>query len=408
MSTTITRVAIDGTDLPFGSVVYALSITHGRSLITDGPQSATCDLTLYGDAIPDIDLSAPVVVEAYGQPRFTGIVTDLAPVQDATTGRQFLAVTCLGPVADLALVPVTPTSWPAETSGARAERILIAAGVTSYRVSGEFDVLALTAKTSSALDLLSALAESTGAAVYTAPDGTVVFQDLLARRQTYVPDVWNTTAGTWSAQSGTWEEQTSKAVADPVVIPLAAIAWQPTLAKHRGNIVNRVSVEYGTGTPRPVVTEDDAVSQAIHQVRPVSISTQLATLAGATQRAENMLERLSYPRWELGGVQVMMHELGTSDRDLVLALECGSRAIINGLPDSYPVRNWMGVVEGWGETYSSDEYGNEYHYLTLALSDPAASYASLTWDEVTTGKTWNTIRAGLIWADATANEALTA
>lgn len=405
---TITRVSIGGQDLALSNVAYTVKITHGRSTVTDGPQSATCDLVLYGDVtLPE--LSQPVIVEAYGQARFTGLVSDIEPSTDPISGRQFVIVTCTGPVADLALYTVTPSSWPQETSGARAARILTAAGITNYRVSGEFVVLAQTSDPANVLDLLGTLASSTGAAVYSAPDGTIVFQDLLARAQRYVPNVWTTMVGTWADQSGTWADQSSPSVSDPVPLPPEVVVWQPTLAKHRGNIVNRFTIAYGTGNPRPSVTENQTPSQTAHKLRDGGVlDTQLATLAGATQRAENILERLAFPRWELGGVTILVPELTNAQRAQVLALECGSRVVLEGLPDGYPVRNWMGIVEGWGEEYTADEFGNEYHALTLALSDPAASYAALTWEQVTSSINWNEIPSRVIWADATSNELLTA
>lgn len=406
--TTITRVSIGGEDLALANVTYSVRITHGRSTVTDGPQSATCDLVLYGNVrMPE--LSEPVIVEAYGQPRFTGLVSDLEPSTDPATGRRFIIVNCTGPVADLALATVTPSSWPQETSGARAARILAAAGITAYRTSGDFEVLAQTSDPANALDLLGTLASSTGAAVYSAPDGTIVFQDLLARAQRYIPNVWTTMVGTWADQTGTWADQSSPSVSDPVPLPATAVAWQPALRKHRGNIVNRITVKYGTGNPKPSVTEDATASQSVHLLRDGgSLDTQLATLAGATQRAENIIERLAYPRWEIGGVTVLVPELDSSKRAQVLALECGSRVVLEGLPDGYPIRNWMGIVEGWGEEYTADEFGNEYHALTLALSDPAASYAALTWEQVTSTIDWNEIPSRVIWADATSNELLTA
>ena len=89
-----------------------------------------------------------------------------------------------------------------------------------------------------------------------------------------------------------------------------------------------------------------------------------------------------------------------------MGLMCGARAIVKGLPANYPNRDWLGVVEGWAEDYTTDEYGNELHVLGLALSDPRASYATITWAEVTGGKTWADVRNGVIWTDVISNAEL--
>lgn len=404
--TTITAVTIGGAAVNLEAVSYDVTISHGRSTITDGPTASTAQIVLTGYGLPDVDLSDTVAISAYGQARFTGLVSDLEPAQDRITGRQFLTVSCTGLLADLALLPVTPSAWPLETSGARAARILTAAGVTSYDTSGDLSVLASTADPTNALDLLGTLATDTGAAVVDTPTGAVLFQDLLARAQSYIANVWSTTTGTWSASSGAWADQVSPSVADPVELPADAIAWTPSLQQHRGDIVNRVTVVYGS--PQAEITEDDTASQAIHKIRAASITTALATSTDATTRGENIIMRQAQPRYQMGGVSILVHELDTTTRGKALGLLCGSRAIVKGLPGIFPEPDYLGVVEGWSENYTVDNYGNESHVLNLALSDPLASYATVQWGQITGTRTWANINTTTIWADVTVDADLAA
>jgi hypothetical protein len=411
---TITAVALGGTALDLDAVEYAISIAHGRSTITDGPASMNCRIRLVtvDGVLPSVTVSDALTIDAYSSRRFTGVVSDAVLSHDPATGRGFLELSGTGPVSDLGLIPITPSAWPSEVSADRAARILTAAGITSYDTTGTLTVLAQTSDETNALDLLTSLATDTGAAVFDTPAGAVVFQDLNARAQSYVDDTWATVTGIWSAQTVTWADAETPAAAPPITLPSSAVAWEPSLEEHRGDIVNRVTIEYGTGTPRPTHTEDDTVSQAAHKIRAASMTTELATLTDAQTRAELVLERLSTPRYQMGGVSILVDDLTVGERADVLTLTCGSRVVLADLPQPSPVTSWLGVVEGWQEsydlTYWDESQYQARHVITLALSDPRASYATVKWSEVTGTRTWANIEAGLIWADATTDNDLAA
>lgn len=408
--TQITGITIDAAAVDLSTVVYDVKVTHGRGTITDDPTSSTLDLVLitYDVELPDVELGNAIVVQAYGSTRFTGKVSDAALTHVVDDGAR-LAITATGKITDLATLPVTPSAWPEETSGARAGRILAAAGVALYATAGDLTVLAQTAEESSALALLTQLASDTGAAVFDTPDGGLVFQDLAGRAQRYIDDVWTTVVGAWSATSGTWAEQDSPAVSEPVELPAAAVAWSPTFEKHRGDIVNRVVVNYGVALQH---IEDDAASQTAHGIRSVTLDTQLAYLADAQLRAEQVTARLANPRYQLGAVDVLVHDLDAPTRTAVMGLLCGDRAIVLGLPRPAPTTDWLGVVEGWSERYTLERFdestATESHVLSLALSDPRASFATVQWVAVTGTRTWSNIRATVPWADVTADTDLAA
>lgn len=384
MASIILECTIDGEQVPLTEIAYPIQCTHGRSTITDGPTAATARLLLIDPTVP-VELSAIVAWTTTGpHNRFTGIVTDLIPSTRYDNGEQFLEVTAVGTLSDVALEPVASEAWPEETSEERASRILDAAGVPAYTVTGDATVLAEDGDTRSGLDWLSQLATDTGAAVVDLPDGSIMFQDLEARRQRYIP---------------------GPTLKDPVTIPSTVIEWEPSLQQHRGNIVNQVTVTYGS--PAASVTLDDTPSQELHKLRPATLSTRLADATAATNRATTLLSRLANPRYVLGAVTVRVHELDATTRGDVLDLVCGDRVIVTGLPAGYPLTDWLGVVEGWSEliTWNASREQEE-HFLTLALSDPRASFAGLNWDEVPAAFAWADAPTGRMWADVVTLESL--
>lgn len=381
---TILECYIDGDLVPLGEIAYPIQCTHGRAGITDGPTPSTARLILKNTATP-VELSDIITWTATGpHTRFTGIITDLTPSTRVDNGERFLEITAVGTLTDIGLEPVEADAWPEETSEERAARILDASGVPAYTVTGSLTVLAETSGTKSGLDWLTQLAADTGAAVVDLPDGSILFQDLEERRQRYIPD---------------------PTLPDPVTIPAAVIEWEPSLQQHRGTIVNRITVTYGD--PEASVTLNDVPSQEIHKLRPGTLSTRLANADDATTRATTILSRLANPRYVLGAVTVRVHELDATTRADVLNIVCGDRVIVTGLPDGYPLTDWLGVVEGWTEVITwNTARDEEEHFLTLALSDPRASFAGLNWDEIPAGFTWDDIPAGRMWADVVTLESL--
>ena len=76
----------------------------------------------------------------------------------------------------------------------------------------------------------------------------------------------------------------------------------------------------------------------------------------------------------------------------VLGLLQGSRVEIQNLPSPHPYQDYLGVVEGWSETYTENS-----HVLTLSLSDPRYSYAVAKWSQVDPALVWSGVRSGLQW-----------
>jgi len=176
------------------------------------------------------------------------------------------------------------------------------------------------------------------------------------------------------------------------------VIFEPIWRTNSASIINRVDLGYDNGS---VYTVQDTASQSDYGLRTFSRVTELHDLASATLRAGQLLNRQSQPRWSMGSVEIWMENVtDTAKRDDLLDLTCGNRVVIDELPRPAPYPTWVGVVEGWGETYTGYQDGEGTHRLTLALSDPFSSYAGITWNAVPITYKWNTINTSVIWANA--------
>jgi hypothetical protein len=84
--------------------------------------------------------------------------------------------------------------------------------------------------------------------------------------------------------------------------------------------------------------------------------------------------------------------LTVPERDQVLALISGSSVLVNDLPQPAPFEQFLGLVEGWSETYTPGQ-----HILTLSISDPRYSYQTVTWGEVDPTLQWGDVDPTIIW-----------
>jgi hypothetical protein len=113
----------------------------------------------------------------------------------------------------------------------------------------------------------------------------------------------------------------------------------------------------------------------------------------AANRASLVLTAQATERWTLGGVEILMQELTAPTLALVMGLTSGDRVIVTDLPTPGPIAQFLGVLEGWTETYTIDGYR-----LTLALSDPRYSYAMLEWQGAGAAD-WANVPITTTWSD---------
>ena len=75
----------------------------------------------------------------------------------------------------------------------------------------------------------------------------------------------------------------------------------------------------------------------------------------------------------------------------------GSKVGIDLMPQPAPIDDFVGVCEGWIETYTPGQ-----HRLTLSLSDPRFSYQVVRWNEVSAVLTWAGVDPTVQWYNVVA------
>jgi hypothetical protein len=401
---TITSVTINGVDLDLDDVILDVIITHGRGAITDAASPSTLDMRIFatGQITVPYTLGQSVNVKASSTNRFTGAITDMA-ISHATTidgnpPMTIIDVTAIGKLANLSRF-FYDTTRPAEDLQARVDAILTATGLT-YAAQADpnyalLEVLAADAVLEDARTQLDTLNDWTGGTLYDKPDGTVVFESYTRRGYNYATATWAGMPLDWTSTTLDWVSQYAPGDAAPtaVTLPVTAVIWEPRWQATASTIVNDVTVSYGAADPQLDYQDTDAASIAAFGSRAIKVTTGLSDVGDAANRASLVLTAQATERWTLGGVEILMETLTAPTLALVLGLTSGDRVIVTGLPTPGPIAQFLGVLEGWTETYTIDGYR-----LTLALSDPRYSYAMLTWAEAGTAD-WANVPITTTWSD---------
>lgn len=409
MATQITGITIGGVSVALGDVEYNVFVTHGRSNITDGASSSTAAITLIGkdDTMPSVAMAQMLNIKAHGVDRFTGRITDLNIEHIKNTNLSRFNIQAIGKVSRLGTKTIGGNDFPKENAHARALSIMQLSG-EDYIVEGgyEIELKAKTANDQPILDIINQLASDVGAAVVDRPDGKILVQFYDARGANEYFEKWQDQGNQkWSEQTLRWidKQAISPTAGIPVNLNANTVIYEPIWRINSGSIINRVNLGYDNGA---VYTVEDTGSQADFGLRALGLNTEIHDLTSATLRAGQILNRQSQPRWAMGSVEVYMDRItDTTQRSKLMALTCGNRVQVNGLPKPAPYTNWVGVVEGWSESFVGNGNNGGTHRLVLALSDPFASYAGMTWNQLLLQK-WNTINTSVIWANAITPENL--
>jgi len=174
------------------------------------------------------------------------------------------------------------------------------------------------------------------------------------------------------------------------VLPSNGVIFTPAWTQNQVSIINDVTVSHGD--PASYHTATDATSIATYGRRALTLETGLDKAADATSRANAILLAQAYPLWNLGNISIYVDQLTVPERDQVLALISGSSVLVNDLPQPAPFEQFLGLVEGWSETYTPGQ-----HILTLSISDPRYSYQTVTWGEVSPTLQWGDVDPTIIW-----------
>ena len=391
MTSPVTHIIIGGTTLDLNDVEYQVSITHGRNDIKSQPEASTAVIALRGSAGLDVALADSVDIAAWGTTRFTGEVSDLQITHLSTVPPTAVtSITCIGNLSNLGSRITGADGYPKQTIYERAEEILTDSGET-YLNGGTSDLEVFATGSgagTTCLDALQALAEWSGGTYFDTPNGVIVFESYGDRGLTAFAGAWSALIYPWSNYEQTWDSFPTSFAG--VSLPGNGVIFTPTWSQNQVSIINDVTVSHGD--PASYHQATDATSIATYGRRALTIETGLDKEADATSRASAILLAQALPLWNLGNISVYVDQLTEPQRNLVLALISGSSVIVNDLPVPAPFEQFLGIVEGWSETYTPGQ-----HILTLSVSDPRYSYQTVTWAGVDPALAWGDVNPEIIW-----------
>lgn len=400
---TVTAITIAGQPVDLSKVEWNVVVYHGRNDVTENPQPSNAQIRLICTSAYQVPVSLgdTINIQAYGVNRFTGRATDVAVDHSSTlTGIDpfsVVTITAMGNLARLGNYATGGSGYDSQTLDKRVDAIL-ASTPLPYIIEVEPNITlnAYSPQLKSVNDLLVDLCQWTGATMYDRPDGSIYFESYTRRGYSYSESKWADLTGAWSSYPGTWNDQTNpdSQAPPPVTLPSSSVVWEPRWTATTNTVVNDVTIGYGTNSPQDTLQLTDATSIALFGKRATQIATGLATLADATSRAQLILTSQAAQRWQLGTVQVIMGQLTAPQRTAVLDLTSGDRVLVTDLPQPAPYSQFIGVVEGWGETYTPGQ-----HLLSISLSDPRYSYAVVSWGQAPGTATWAGVPAGNTWSD---------
>ena len=388
----ITEILLAGSPLDLNTVEYQVSVQHGRSDILSAPQASSAQIVIRGAVGVDAEITDDVVIEAYGDPRFTGQISDVRVTHLSSVPPVALTqITAMGNLARVGFVEVGASGFSEQTVFERVTAVLDATGL-DYLNGADTDLVLHSvssgnAEPTDALSYLQRLAEGTGATYYDDPAGRIVFESYGNRGITAFAGIWANQVGTWADQTEAWEDYpVDRATTN---IPGGAVVFSPAWSRTRQTILNTVTVVGYTGHEE---TASDSVSIAAYGLKEYRLETDIKNNADVLTRAGGIITAQANPLWSLGELSIFVHQLDTTDRDLILALVSGMAVSLANLPQPAPLDNFLGIVEGWGEVYVPGQ-----HVLTLSVSDPRYSFETVTWAEVDPALEWGDVSADLQW-----------
>lgn len=393
----ITEIAINGTPLDLAKVEWALAIDHGRNDVSTPPQASSAELIIRGFTTIPATISDVLTIEAYGVPRFTGLVTDTELThEDSNTGQPIgrLRITAMGNLTQLTMYSVGDAGYVEETLDDRVQAILDETGLT-YTANTEPNMVLLAqdaGNPQTAFDAIIDLCVNTGATICDLPDGNILFESYTRRGVGYNPATWAGVTDIWDDVDFIWSDvyEASTTAPIPVQLPNNGIVWEPIWRQSIVPVINQAIVNYGD--PAAAMTFTDNTSVGIYGLRTATINTTLADTTDAYDRASHIVTTQAYPRYGLTQIQIYMNRLDSGTRADVLDVIQGSRILVTDLPQPAPLSQYLGVVEGWSESHTPQGY-----FLTLSLSDPRYSYAMAQWSEVDAALTWGSVNATVQW-----------
>jgi hypothetical protein len=247
----------------------------------------------------------------------------------------------------------------------------------------------------SALDLLTALGTETGGTLCDLPDGAILWESYSRRGFGYNPATWLDIdpLDTWADINTIWADVYDRTDTAPATIelPAHAVTWSPVWRNTSQTILNDVTVIYKTAQNQ-TETDTDPASILTHGRRAFTLATQLHYSTDAQSRASDIIRTQSEPRYAMQSVEVLMEAITDPLRSQLLQVISGGKIDLDDTPQPSPIEDYIGIVEGWSETYTPGQ-----HRLVLSLSDPRFSYQVVRWSEVDPALLWSGVDLSVQW-----------
>lgn len=335
-------------------VLEGITIRYGRDRIDDTVPASSCSLQLLAanEDQPTVNLRDLVVVKVNGTTVFRGKVTDRqidVPFIDSSRIGTIQSVIATGALSELGRILVGTSSYPSELDGARVSRVLteaaplaptidsITSPISTYDLSfdswasaglstidaGTVTLNARTGAAAKALDVLGSVTTSAGSpGLYETPDGLYGYAD--ARRRSK-----NTTT---------------------ITLDAAIVGAAITSASRVGDLIDTVTVTYGTASPQATYTATDNYSVYAYGTIAKSITTDLASSTDAADLAKRITAVRADPRLNLEAVSVYLDHpaLTPSVKTALTGAVYGTPITLTGLDSRIGLgTTWKGFIEGW-------------------------------------------------------------
>ena len=389
----IDSITLAGAALDLDDVEYSVSIQHGRSDVTTSPAASNCQIVIRGPVGVAAEIADTIEITAYTERRFTGEVSDIR-IQHLSTEppTAVTTITGIGNLARVSYVQVGISGFSEQTVFQRVDDVLAATGLTYLNGADPDLVLASIGgsdtQATDALSYLAKVAEWTGGTYFDDPFGRVVFESYGNRGITTFAGIWSTQFGTWAQQGGTWADiPVDRSTID---LPPGEVIWAPSWSRTRSTIINDVTVI--SHNANHTANQTDSASISSYGLKEYRLETEIKTSGDVTARAGKIITAQANPLWSIGEISILVHLLEPGERDPILKLVSGASVVLRNLPQPAPVGQFVGIVEGWGESYT-----NEQHILTLSISDPRYSFETITWGEVPNTLDWSDLDPALQW-----------
>lgn len=402
------KVTIAGVEYT-NEILTGGTITAGRVDIFDQTQPSYCNLELVNlsGTSPTINLLDSVVIETKNTAGtfvklFTGEVSSVSnTLSGAGSGGTFanvLQIQAQGALGQLVKRFAGSVSYPIELDGARITRILqetlytawedLSATLTWNDISvsdtwatygiqgidtidaGRYTVLARSASSENAFDLVNTTSDSGLGYMYETTAGNIGYADAERRTINYGSNLIPLDSSVVSSDGIQTRLQTA-------------------------DIVNSVVVQYGDPAAEVEAIDDTSVNLygLIQQVN----STILSDATQATNQATRFVALRGIPKTGFDSLSLDLANPNLDDttRNSLLGVTMDKALFVSSLPVGlFPTSEFEGFVEGWTWTLGKNSLD-----LQMIVSNKIYSTVDVQWEDYNTTTQWQNLNSVLTWLD---------